>query len=181
MPNTSGIVSKPAGVLGPLGYSPEYNGPGGDGSAQNPYQLDNFERLSWFVESVNSSSGLGQNYNAILTDDIDISDHPDFVGIGTYSKPYTGVFDGGGFTIKLAWVNEGIDGSSTRDFAALFGYCKGATIKNLTTTGTVSGAKSAAGVVYSLVDGTIEKVRNEANVTAGRLAAGVLLSGNGVT
>ncbi|SHI18786.1 hypothetical protein SAMN02745823_03164 [Sporobacter termitidis DSM 10068] len=182
MPETPGISGKPAALLSPLGYSSEYNGPGGDGSAENPYQLANYEQLAWFAESVNGTRSLGgQSYNVILVDDIDISAYPDFVGIGTYSRPYMGVFDGGGFSIKLALENGGSDVSSARDFAALFGYCDGATIKNLTTTGTVNSARNAAGVAYKLEDGTIEHVRNEAKITAGRIAAGVLLTGDGVT
>lgn len=42
----------------------------------------------------------------ILTKDIDLSDKPDWTPIGTEKKPFSGVFNGAGYSIKLGIDQE---------------------------------------------------------------------------
>ena len=47
--------------------------------------------------------------------------------VGTSSAPFKGILDGNGKTISGLWINR-----SNTSYVGLFGYCNGATIKNLT-------------------------------------------------
>ncbi len=61
--------------------------------------------------------------NGVVTvkGEIDMSDVADWAGIGTADSPFTGQFNGGGFEIT----------NLKNTSAGLFGYCEGATIKNV--------------------------------------------------
>ena len=62
--------------------------------------------------------------------------------IGNETTPYSGTFDGNGYTIS------GIDINSTVNGVGLFGYAGNATIKNLTVEGKVTNTAGAtAGIV----------------------------------
>ena len=124
--------------------------------------------------------------NITLTADIDLSGKEQRP-IGTYDIPFTGTFDGAGFTIKgldiatAATVHEGEGTVATTDdiTAGLFGVVEGATIKNLTVEGKVTnnfvpanaetkidGNHSAtAGIVAVALMGTnLENLTNKAEV-----------------
>ena len=104
-----------------LGASADYSGTPekpeqGDGTAQNPYQIDTAEDLYWFAGLVNGTltDGTAQNTaaHAKLTDNVTInsdvlgavasSSTPTYTWtpIGNNSNRYTGTFDGGGHTIS---------------------------------------------------------------------------------
>lgn len=63
------------------------------------------------------------NLSYVLQNDIDVTGLP-FAPIGTYAKPYYGVFDGNGNTIRYSLSQ------SAQGFAGVFGYLNG-TVKNL--------------------------------------------------
>lgn len=67
-----------------------------------------------------------------LTDDVDLndSDCPIKIPLGTMEVPFRGTFDGQGYTIT------GVNLDSDTDFQGIFGYTDGATIKNLNVEGT---------------------------------------------
>lgn len=97
----------------------------GDGSLDNPYQLEKYSDLEEFQEKTSTEPGLC----AILNKDITIPYH-----WGLYlgrNKPYKGTFDGNGKTIHF----EGNSWSSVHDYAGLFEQIDGATIKNFTISG----------------------------------------------
>lgn len=78
-------------------------------------------------------SSLADDY--ILDNDIDCSGEADFVpiaeGEGEVVAPFTGSFDGQGFTIsnlRINWTTRNTDFATSR---GLFGYCSGATIQNI--------------------------------------------------
>ena len=161
----------PASWLSIEGFSPLYSGTGGDGSVENPYQIATINDFLWLTKQVNSGmepgAAPGRNYNVILVTDIDLTEYPGYEGLGTDSYPsqeYCGIFDGNGHTITVA-----LDGSSTGGQArggrmAIFRTCTGATIKNLTVEGTVTGSR-VAGVALTFNGGTIENVHNYADIT----------------
>lgn len=88
--------------------------------------------------------------SAVLDNDIDISACPD-LAIGTSGKPYACTFDGRGHTVKVEL--------GSKQYAALFPFINGATIKNLNTDGNVTTSESfASGLVGAVLGGnaTIE-------------------------
>lgn len=124
--------------------------------------------------------------NITLTADIDLTGKVQSP-IGTYSNPFTGTFDGAGFTVKgldianAATVSEGDGTIATPDdiTVGLFGVIKGATVKNLTVEGKVTnnfvpknaetkieGNHSATGgiVAVALLGSRLENLTNKAEV-----------------
>ena len=111
--------------------------PNGEGTAENPYQIGTAEELYWFAGLVNGTlPNVEKNAssNAILTADIivnkgvldankDLVSGKDFIPwtpIGTSDVPYTGTFDGKGYTISGLYFNN-----PTSYYVGLFG-CIGA-------------------------------------------------------
>ena len=110
-------------------------------------------------------------------------------GLTDHGTPFAGTFDGNGKSIglainkqqvtsdqltaaeeaakaaggTLAWVN----GDETLLGAGLFGYTVGATISNLTLTGSVHGYSHVGGLVGYAVNTAISSIYNEATVTSG--------------
>ncbi len=146
------------------------------------------------LEAVMLNSGRWGD-NITLTADIDLTGITQYP-IGTYSNPFTGTFDGAGFTItgldiaNAETVTEGEGTLATADdiTAGLFGVIEGATVKNLTVKGKVVNnfvAKNAetkvegyysatAGVVaVALTGSTLENLTNYAEVTGPCQVGGV--------
>ena len=161
----------PASWLSIAGWSPQYSGAGGDGSADNPYQIATFYDFLWFTKQVNSGSepgnSPGMNYCVILTTDIDLTEYPAYEGIGTQGYPsqtYHGTFDGNGHTIIVALDGTTTGGQALMGRMAIFRSCSGATIKNLTVRGSVVGSL-VAGVALQFDGGVLENIHNYANIT----------------
>ncbi len=99
------------------------------------YQIASGEELAWFAQQVNE--GPGKNYDAVLTDDVNLGGHL-WTPIGrSYSYRYAGSFDGGEHQISGLKVECG------NGYGGLFGYVEGssashAKIANLTVEGTVT-------------------------------------------
>ncbi|HWP97908.1 MAG TPA: hypothetical protein VN426_13765 [Syntrophomonadaceae bacterium] len=127
------------------------------------YLLSTVDDVLWFATTVQSNPMFGtQNQiNGRLTNDIDMSkvSSEQFLGIGgtTEYGVYAGTFDGAGHTVTL----------KTGPF---FNNCVGATIKNLTVEGSISGS---AGIVNSISKGTIDNCHNKANITTTSDAGGI--------
>ena len=135
----------------------------GDGSADNPYQIGTAGELYWFAGLVNGDAsvctgGVSQNKsaNAVLTANITVNKdvlnangQPNGEGdafrkwtpIGqSFSKAYSGTFDGQGHTISGLWHWWGTD------YIGLFGNNEG-TIKNLGVVDSyLSGHENVGGV-----------------------------------
>ncbi|MBE6677348.1 MAG: hypothetical protein E7597_00940 [Ruminococcaceae bacterium] len=80
--------------------------------------------LNSFISAVNGGNSY-DGYTVKLTADIDMSAYT-CKPIGTSSKPFSGIFDGCGFTVK----NFNTAASNTK-YSAMFGTLKGGTVKNL--------------------------------------------------
>ena len=85
------------------------------------------------------AAGNEEVNNIMLSGDIDLADlvltrsavASNWTPVGTEEKPFTGVFDGNGHTIKnLALVET--EAKEGKAFIGFFGYAKNATIKNVT-------------------------------------------------
>nr|MBQ5811831.1 InlB B-repeat-containing protein [Clostridia bacterium] len=89
--------------------------------------------------------------------------------IGTESDPFMGAFDGGENTVS----GISISGSGS---LGLFGYTSGATIKNLTVSGNVSGSDTyVGGLIGQAKDGlTVDNCVNACTVTGKGYVGGVL-------
>ena len=120
--------------------------------------VDSGRLLAALAKSVNG----GKDYNGYtikLTKNLDLNGK-EWTPIGTKgtSNVFKGTFDGNGATIS----NLKISGGS---YIALFGETSGATIKDLTVAGEVSG-EDVAGIVAKATDTTITNCVSKVNVTA---------------
>lgn len=145
--------------------------PSGDGTEASPYIIADGEMLAWLAKEINDASSVKAIY-AELADDINLGDNP-WMPIGKDFHEFQGSFDGKGFTVS------GINVKDTTD-AGLFGVIKGAEIKNLIVSGTISGTKNAGGIAGKAQSIACEFINcgNEATVK-GRYSAGIL--GNNFT
>ncbi len=156
------------------------------GSQSNPYIIRDIEQLKNLALIVNgncsaSASGVkgsivGSSYayatsplasenggyaNCYFKLEVDITDMSGFTTpIGTNTAAFSGFFEGNNKT--LSGININVAG----DYVGLFGYTKGATIQNLTVSGSVKGSKYVGGIVGYALNTTIYKVTNNATVTA---------------
>ena len=114
-----------------------------------------------------------------LTNDIDLSSYRDWIPIGpdedewNYNKaPFSGVFDGGGHTIKVNIAR------TNQTYTGLFGVVSGGTIKNLKVEGRVAVSNSTTsyawsggynsyvgGIVAYLLGGRIENCTFDGTIT----------------
>lgn len=145
--------------------------PSGDGTEASPYIIEDGERLAWLAKTVNDASSVKSIY-AELADDIDLGNNL-WTPIGKDFHEFQGSFDGKGYTVS------GINVKDTTN-AGLFGVVKGAEIKNLIVSGTISGTENAGGIAGKAKSIACEFTNcgNEANVN-GKTAGGIL--GNNFT
>ena len=138
--------------------------------AQGRYQVADAFQLFWFAGLVNGTltDGTEQNTSAsaVLTADIELSGET-WTPIGSESTPYTGTFDGQGYTIS------GMTIENAESYSGLFGNVTG-TVKNFTVTGsiTITGDETVAkvgGAVGSLgtasAGGTVSGVISGVDIT----------------
>lgn len=121
------------------------------------YEIATAAQLKWFADEVN---GGKPELNARLTDDIDLSSvcsaSSPWTPIGDYSKnaSFRGTFDGQDHKITGLYLkNNTTDFSNVNNYyKALFGYCDGVTIKNLSVYGEAlaSSGRYIAGIAGSV-------------------------------
>lgn len=132
------------------------------GGKDAPYVLKTAEDLISFRNMVNSGQS---DICAQLANDITFPSGSIWTPIGSYQNNstdvvYSGVFDGNGYSINNIQINGGWD-------RGLFGNTSGATVKNLTLRGNISGGAHVAGfVAYATGATDIENCANYVNVTA---------------
>lgn len=109
----------------------------GEGTAANPYKIQNVDDLKKLAEKVNGGEAYeGKHFQ--LTANIDLKNE-EWTPIGTENNFFQGTFDGDGHQI----TNLTITGGS---YVGLFGYVKNATIRNCNVTGTVTGDQYVGGI-----------------------------------
>ncbi|HBK26026.1 MAG TPA: hypothetical protein DDY90_04725, partial [Clostridiales bacterium] len=150
----------------------------GLGTETFPYQIGTAAGLKWFRDKVNGSNGQTQNTGAcaVLTADIDL-ENEEWTPIGIASdydntKAYSGIFDGGGHTIS------GLNVTDDSFHAGLFGLIAGATIQDLSISGSVTGSYFNCGSIAGTAgeNSTIKNCSSHCDVTntTGAYAGGVV-------
>uniref|UniRef100_UPI001BFD39CB beta strand repeat-containing protein n=1 Tax=Janthinobacterium sp. JC611 TaxID=2816201 RepID=UPI001BFD39CB len=147
---------------------------GGDGGA-TPYLLADIYGLQGIA-----SLGLGNNYR--LAGNIDASgtvnwnDGQGFVPIAGGGSGFSGVFDGGGFTLSNLKIDRSLAPGSA---AGLFGSVQGGSLRNLTLSGgSVAGTANVGALAGEVVSGTIDNV-NSSMAVSGQRNVGGLVGSNG--
>ncbi len=131
--------------------------PTGSGTASDPYRISSIDQWNTFANA--------NNYKMFYDSDKHIELGADISGVtttvGTQAYPFQGTFNGNQKTLTVN-INE----TSTQG-TALFREISGATIKNLTVKGSVTGTTHAAALVGFSRSGTntIEYCNVSANVT----------------
>lgn len=159
----------------------------GSGTEQDPCRIGSEEELALFRVQVNRFGRT--DLCAVLTSDIVMNSgtfdadgrYTPAAGetvsrmnpIGSETQPYTGTFDGGGYTIRGLCVSKRSyyngESYSESNHAGLFGKLSGATVKNLTVTGYVDGRFYVGGIAGYADDTTkLLNCRNECIVVSGQ-------------
>ena len=116
---------------------------GGSGTADDPYQIANGAQLAYLAAQVNGGTNYKGQY-VKLTDNIDLENR-EWLVIGTHGKAFQGVLDGNGKTISNLYLAE-----EKANYISLFGQVVGATIKNLTVSGKITGKPTKGQTVPSV-------------------------------
>ena len=143
----------------------------GDGTEDNPYQIQTVDQLKAVAYD------LDAHYILVADLDLDGESSP-WTPIGSYDPyaPFTGTFDGGGHTISGLYIS----GSSS--YRGLFGYVgSGGTVKNLNVSGSVTGAYHVGGVVGYNSGGTVESCGSSCLVNGYDYVGGVVGRNSGGT
>ena len=164
----------------------------GSGTEQDPCRIGGREELELFRMQVNRYGRT--DLCAVLTSDIVMNSgtfdadgrYTPAAGetvsrmnpIGSETQPYTGTFDGGGYTIRglrvskrnyRNYYNSNGGGFDEGNHAGLFGKLSGATVKNLTVTGYVDGRFYVGGIAGYADDTTkLLNCRNKCIVVSGK-------------
>ena len=113
-------------------------------SEDNPIEISSAEQLAYLAEMVNAGTSSYEGMFFKQTADIDLAGKL-WTPIGTSDAPFSGNYNGGGYTISNLHVNESsMDGSF--DNAGLFGYVNGGTG---TTTITIENLSVIGGEIKS--------------------------------
>ena len=143
----------------------------GDGTEDNPYQIQTVDQLKAVADN------LDAHYILVADLDLDGDELNQWTPIGSFPyAPFTGTFDGGGHTISRLYIN----GNSS--YRGLFGYVgSGGTVKNLNVSGSVTGAYNVGGVVGYNSGGTVESCGSSCSVDGHDFVGGVVGRNNGGT
>lgn len=145
----------------------------GTGTEDDPYLISSGAELAYLASTTNEKTDYTDVYFE-QTANIDLNEKP-WTPIGGASGSFKGVYDGGGFTVKgLNCDTIALDGDA-KEYAGLFGAASGATIMNLTVTGSiVRSNKFAAPIVgYGRNLTNIINCRSEVAYVDGACAGGI--------
>ena len=136
--------------------------------------IDSGELLAALVKAVNGGNAY-EGYTIKLTKNLDLNGN-EWTPIGQKNgNKFKGTFDGQGYVVTGLKISEA-KADAFDGYVAFFGGTDGATIKNLTVAGSVTG-KEAAGIVGKGVNTTLENCHNKATITATESkAAGIVAS-----
>ena len=103
----------------------------------NTCTVSSAEGLEQFAAEI-IAGNVAANATIVLGDDIDLNDltrsrtlASNWTPVGTEEAPFTGTFDGNGYTIKNLTLVES-EAKEGKAYIGFFGYAKNATIKNVT-------------------------------------------------
>lgn len=147
------------------------------------YQLTTSEQLYWFAEQVN---GNNKDQNAVLLNDIIVNsgevsasteDAKVWKPIGNDIAPYTGTFDGNGYTISGLYFN---DTSESSEYVGLFGKIgSGGSVSNVNVTNSYFNGYERVGGICGCNEGSIANCHVQGILSAKYYAGGVCGSNGG--
>ncbi len=134
---------------------------GGTGTLSDPYLISSKTDMVALATAVNGGNKYSNKYFLLTQNLTEIST---IIGTAYFEKPFSGIFDGGGHTIRVNIYTTGRD-------AGIFGNIERATIKNLGVEGSVSVVNSTArafagGICGEATGSTISNCYNTANISA---------------
>jgi hypothetical protein len=138
-----------------------------------PYSISTAGQLVILSDKVkNGAKYTGTTF--VLTNDIlNLSSTPGWAAIGSSSANYFGgIFDGGNHTIYGININN----ATATNQGGLFLYINGATIKNLTVSGTITAQKNVGGFVYTATNSKFINCTNDIDITLTAGGAGGFVS-----
>ncbi|MDD3040804.1 MAG: hypothetical protein PHO71_23480, partial [Bacteroides sp.] len=135
------------------------------GSSGDPFIISSLSRLQNLQTAVNTCGWTMSNRYFQQTTNISSLNS---ISIGTSSYYFQGNYNGNSYTLS------GLSISNTTSYQALFGYTSGATISNLTISGTVGGSGNGRAGFVGCVKGntTIENCTNNVNVSGNSYVGG---------
>ncbi len=140
------------------------------------YTINTYQELAGLASLVNEEKLSFEGKTIELGSDISLAEGDRiWTPIGSSaSSPFKGTFDGKGHVIGALRADSG-----SKSYSGLFGFCNGATIKNLTVRGTSSssaGMSYAGGIAAYAQGGSFENCVNRVAVTAAGDYAGGIVS-----
>lgn len=154
--------------------------PSGEGSLENPYEIENLGNLYWLSRNKDE---WDKYY--IQTADIDASytknwyDGQGWLRIGYYVDkdndfPFTGTFDGSNYIIDKLYINR-----PETDYQGLFGRTEGAVLKNIGTANVnITGRNRVGGIVGNNRSGSTVKNSFSSGSVNGYWCVGGVVGGN---
>ena len=122
----------------------------GSGTQTDPYMiytLADMELIGTSGYLLNAYYALANNIDASITFNASYNSGLGWVPIGTLSAPFTGVFNGNGYTISNLYINN-----PSLNNVGLIGYGSNSTITNVTVNGEITGGSVVGGIVGSLIN-----------------------------
>ncbi len=130
-------------------------------------KISSAEELALLAKMVNESKTF-ENQTITLTKDIDLTGH-EWVAIGNDPNHFKGTFDGAGHAVTGLYIHK-----PEVSFQGLFSLTDGATIKNLSVSGSVTGNQYTGGVVGQASSSTIINCYNSCSVTGSLNIGGIV-------
>ena len=158
----------------------------GSGTETDPYVISSVDDLKAFRDDVNGGNAYAGKY-VQLTCDLDLQCKM-FESIGnTSAKPFKGIFNGGGHTVKNFYLKKGV---SVVSAAGFFGYVTDAEVKNInfdnlyiylySNAGTAATSSKAAGTVPTIYGGGAVGYADNSQISGISIVGGLdIISGNG--
>ena len=148
-----------------------------DTDGNGVYIIKDARDMEWLSDLVNNNnSEVGEDFEARLENDIDMSGVSEWNPIGADSATmFRGIFDGAGHTVSGFNIDR-----SDKDYIALFGVLYNGTIKDLKLENScISGAKFTAGICASN-SGIITGCRTAAEISGSDTVGGICAVNNGI-
>lgn len=146
----------------------------GTGTESDPYLITNASELAYLAKTTNEKTDYTNVYFR-QTADIDLNEKP-WTPIGGVSGSFKGIYDGNGFSVKgLNCDTISLDGKA-KEYAGLFGAATGATIKNLTVSGSIVRSNKFAAPIVGYGKNLINIIncRSEIAYVDGACAGGIV-------
>ena len=142
----------------------------GEGTQDNPFQIETAAQLAFFAKSVNGGNRYDREY-IILKNNINLNNW-EWTPIGNDSNFFRGNFDGGNHTVTGMKISN-----SSADYVGLFGECTkhniNSAIKNITVKDSdIHGKRHVGAIVGYAKEINIENCRSIGNTINGKTNVG---------